>query len=86
MWQLVGFFLGWCGHPGRGRALGVGEVKFTGQILPTAQKVTYEIDVKRLIARSLVMGMADGVVRVDGRPIYHATDLKVGLFTSTEGF
>lgn len=86
MWQLVGFFLGWSGHPGRGRALGVGEVKFTGQILPTAKKVTYEIDVKRLIARSLVMGMADGVVRVDGRPIYHATDLKVGLFTSTEGF
>ncbi|NBS12407.1 MAG: 3-hydroxyacyl-[acyl-carrier-protein] dehydratase FabA [Gammaproteobacteria bacterium] len=86
MWQLVGFFLGWSGHPGRGRALGVGEVKFTGQILPTAKKVTYEIDVKRLIARSLVMGMADGIVRVDGRPIYHATDLKVGLFTSTEGF
>lgn len=86
MWQLVGFFLGWSGHPGKGRALGVGEVKFTGQILPTAQKVTYEIDIKRLIARSLVMGMADGVVRVDGRAIYHATDLKVGLFTSTDGF
>ncbi len=86
MWQLVGFFLGWSGHPGKGRALGVGEVKFTGQILPTAKKVTYEIDMKRLIARSLVMGMADGVVRVDGRAIYHATDLKVGLFTSTDGF
>lgn len=86
MWQLVGFFLGWSGHPGRGRALGVGEVKFTGQILPTSKKVTYEIDMKRLIARSLVMGMADGVVRVDGRTIYTATDLKVGLFTSTEGF
>ena len=86
MWQLVGFFLGWSGHPGRGRALGVGEVKFTGQILPTSKKVTYEIDMKRLIARSLVMGLGDGVVRVDGRAIYHATDLKVGLFTSTEGF
>lgn len=86
MWQLVGFFLGWSGHPGKGRALGVGEVKFTGQILPTAKKVTYEIDMKRLIARSLVMGLADGVVRVDGRAIYHATDLKVGLFTSTDGF
>ena len=86
MWQLVGFFLGWNGHPGKGRALGVGEVKFTGQILPTATKVTYEIDMKRVIARSLVMGLGDGVVRVDGRAIYHATDLKVGLFTSTDGF
>ena len=86
MWQLVGFFLGWSGHPGKGRALGVGEVKFTGQILPGASKVTYEIDLKRLIARTLVMGLADGVVRVDGRAIYHAKDLKVGLFTSTEGF
>ena len=86
MWQLVGFFLGWSGHPGKGRALGVGEVKFTGQILPTATKVTYEIDMKRVIARSLVMGLGDGVVRVDGRAIYHATDLKVGLFTSTDGF
>ena len=86
MWQLVGFFLGWSGHPGKGRALGVGEVKFTGQILPTAKKVTYEIDMKRVIARSLVMGLGDGVVRVDGRAIYHATDLKVGLFTSTDGF
>ena len=86
MWQLVGFFLGWNGHPGKGRALGVGEVKFTGQILPTATKVTYEIDMKRVIARSLVMGLGDGVVSVDGRAIYHATDLKVGLFTSTDGF
>ncbi len=86
MWQLVGFFLGWSGHPGKGRALGVGEVKFTGQILPTSTKVTYEIDMKRVIARSLVMGLGDGVVRVDGRAIYHATDLKVGLFTSTDGF
>src|SRR5210317_371959 len=86
MWQLVGFFLGWSGHPGKGRALGVGEVKFTGQILPTAKTVTYEIEMKRVIARSLVMGLGDGVVRVDGRAIYHATDLKVGLFTSTDGF
>ena len=86
MWQLVGFFLGWSGHPGRGRALGVGEVKFTGQILPTAKKVVYEISMKRIIARSLVMGIGNGVVRVDGRAIYHASDLKVGLFASTEGF
>ena len=86
MWQLVGFFLGWSGDPGKGRALGVSEVKFTGQILPTSKKVTYEIDMKRVIARSLVMGLGDGIVRVDGRAIYHATDLKVGLFMSTDGF
>ena len=86
MWQLVGFFLGWSGHPGKGRTLGVGEVKFSGQILPTAKLVTYEIDIKRIIARSLVVGLGDGVVRVDGRQIYQATDLKVGLFMSTDGF
>jgi 3-hydroxyacyl-[acyl-carrier protein] dehydratase/trans-2-decenoyl-[acyl-carrier protein] isomerase len=68
MWQLVGFFLGWKGGPGKGRALGVGEVKFTGQILPTAKKVTYKITFKRVINRKLVMGIADGVVEVDGRP------------------
>jgi 3-hydroxyacyl-[acyl-carrier protein] dehydratase / trans-2-decenoyl-[acyl-carrier protein] isomerase len=86
MWQLVGFFLAWLGHPGRGRALGVGEVKFSGQVLPTANKVTYRIDVKRLITRRLVMGIADGSMAVDGREIYVAKDLRVGLFTSTEGF
>ncbi len=86
MWQLVGFFLGWRGNPGRGRALGSGEVKFTGQILPSAKKVTYTINVKRVIERKLVMGIADGVVAVDGKEIYHATDLRVGLFQSTETF
>ncbi|MEM1404314.1 MAG: 3-hydroxyacyl-[acyl-carrier-protein] dehydratase FabA [Pseudomonadota bacterium] len=86
MWQLVGFFLGWRGNPGRGRALGSGEVKFTGQILPTANKVTYTIDVKRVIERKLVMGIADGKVSVDGKDIYHAKDLRVGLFQSTESF
>ena len=85
-WQLVGFFLGWIGNPGRGRALGVGEVKFTGQVLPTAQKVTYQIDMKRIISRKLVLGIADGSVKVDGREIYTMKDLRVGLFTSTEGF
>ena len=85
-WQLVGFFLGWIGNPGRGRALGVGEVKFTGQVLPTAKKVTYQIDMKRVIARKLVLGIADGSVAVDGREIYTMKDLRVGLFTSTEGF
>jgi len=85
-WQLVGFFLGWMGNPGRGRALGVGEVKFTGQVLPTAKKVNYQIDIKRVIARKLVLGIADGYVCVDGREIYTMKDLRVGLFTSTEGF
>jgi 3-hydroxyacyl-[acyl-carrier protein] dehydratase/trans-2-decenoyl-[acyl-carrier protein] isomerase len=86
MWQLCGFFLPWLGEPGRGRALGVGEVKFTGQILPSAKLVTYRLDMKRVIRRKLCMVMADGSVKVDGREIYTATDLKVGLFTSTEGF
>ncbi|WP_438462701.1 3-hydroxyacyl-[acyl-carrier-protein] dehydratase FabA [Marinomonas sp. PE14-40] len=86
MWQLVGFFLGWKGNKGRGRALGSGEVKFTGQILPTAKKVTFRITLKRVIERKLVMGIADGSVSVDGREIYTATDLRVGLFTSTDNF
>ena len=86
LWQLVGFFLAWVGNPGHGRALGVGEVKFTGQVLPTATKVTYHIDMKRVISRKLVLGIGDGSVKVDGRLIYVAKDLRVGLFTSTEGF
>ena len=86
MWQLVGFFLGWTGGPGKGRALGVGEVKFTGQILPSAKKVTYTIDMKRVIKRKLFMGIADGVVSVDGRDIYAAEELKVGLFQDTSSF
>jgi len=86
MWQLVGFYLGWKGHPGRGRALGVGEVKFTGQVLPTAGKVSYQINIKRVIARGLILGIADGVVKVDGREIYSAKGLRVGLFSSTEDF
>ncbi len=86
MWQLVGFFPAWLGNKGRGRALGVGEVKFTGQVLPSAKKVTYHIDIKRLITRKLVMSIADGSMSVDGRKIYTARDLRVGLFISTEGF
>jgi len=86
MWQLVGFFLCWRGGLGRGRALGVGEVKFTGQILPTSRLVTYTVDMKRVILRKLRMGVADAMLAVDGRPIYTATDLKVGLFTSTDSF
>jgi 3-hydroxyacyl-[acyl-carrier protein] dehydratase/trans-2-decenoyl-[acyl-carrier protein] isomerase len=86
MWQLVGFFLAWIGNPGHGRALGVGEVKFTGQVLPSAKQVTYQIDIKRVITRKLVLGVADGVMKVDGREIYTAKDLRVGLFTSTDNF
>ena len=86
MWQLVGFYLAWRDNPGRGRALGVGEVKFSGQVLPTAKKVTYEIDIKRMITRGVVLGIANGVMSVDGREIYHTKDLRVGLFTSTEDF
>jgi 3-hydroxyacyl-[acyl-carrier protein] dehydratase/trans-2-decenoyl-[acyl-carrier protein] isomerase len=86
MWQLVGFYLGWSGHPGRGRALGVGEVKFTGQVLPSAKEVRYQIDIKRVIARDLTLGIADGSLLVDDRVIYTAKNLRVGLFTSTENF
>lgn len=86
MWQLVGFFLGWRGNPGKGRALGSGDVKFTGQILPSAQLVEYHIQIKRVIERKLVMGIADGTVSVDGNVIYTANDLRVGLFQSTETF
>jgi 3-hydroxyacyl-[acyl-carrier protein] dehydratase/trans-2-decenoyl-[acyl-carrier protein] isomerase len=86
MWQLVGFFLGWKGGPGHGRALGAGEIKFTGQVLPTGKKVTYRIDLKRVIMRKLVMGIADATMEIDGREIYTANDLKVGLFTQTNAF
>jgi 3-hydroxyacyl-[acyl-carrier protein] dehydratase/trans-2-decenoyl-[acyl-carrier protein] isomerase len=84
MWQLVGFFLGWSGAPGRGRALGVGEVKFSGQVTPSISKVVYRIDFKRVILRKLVMGVADGVLEADGKPIYEARDLKVGLFNAAD--
>ncbi len=86
MWQLIGFYLGWLGAPGRGRALGVGEVKFTGQVLPTAGKVKYMVSIKRVILRKLVLGVADAVMEADGRPIYEAKNLRVGLFTSTDEF
>jgi 3-hydroxyacyl-[acyl-carrier protein] dehydratase/trans-2-decenoyl-[acyl-carrier protein] isomerase len=85
MWQLIGFHLGWLGGPGRGRALG-GSIKFTGQVLPTAKKVTYRINLKRVIARKLYMGIGDAVMEVDGKVIYEAKDLKVGLFTDTSAF
>lgn len=86
MWQLVGFFLAWMGGAGRGRALGSGEVKFTGQVTPDNKLVTYRVQLKRVIMRKIVMGIADATMEVDGREIYSAQDLRVGLFTSTENF
>ena len=86
MWQLVGFFLGWDGKQGAGRALGCSEVKFTGQVLPTAKLVSYEIDIKRIVNRNLVLGVADGKLSVDSQVIYTAKDLKVGLFTDIVSF
>ncbi len=82
LWQLLGFFLGWMGAPGRGRALGVGEVKFTGMITPAVKKVEYVVNLKRVILRKLNLGIADGLLRADGETIYTAADLRVGLFQS----
>ena len=80
LWQLTGFFLGWIGAPGRGRALGVGEVKFTGMVTPETKKIEYVVDMKRVILRKLKLGIADGVMKADGEVIYTASDLRVGLF------
>jgi len=79
LWQLVGFYLGWIGGKGHGRALGCGEVKFGGEVTPGIKKVTYKVDMKRVINRRLVMGIGDGVLEADGVPIYWASDLRVGL-------
>lgn len=86
LWQLVGFYLTWRGNDGYGRALGSGEVKFFGQVLPDAKQVTYRLDISRLVERKLVMAIADGSVSVDGREIYSAKDLRVGIFQSTSNF
>ena len=80
MWQLVGFFLGCKGGPGRGRAIACGKVKFSGQVLPTSRKITYDIQIKRVIQRRLIMGIADGFLSCDGKQIYSAENLEVGLF------
>ena len=77
---MLGFFLGWLGSPGRGRALGMGEIKFSGQVLPTMKNVVYGIDIKRVMRSKLVLGIADGWLSADGSVIYRALDLKVGLF------
>ena len=84
LWQLLGFFLGWIGGAGKGRALGLGELKFSGQVLPTMKKVIYGIDIKRVMRSKLVLGVADGWLSVDGNIIYRASDLKVGLFKQDE--
>jgi 3-hydroxyacyl-[acyl-carrier protein] dehydratase/trans-2-decenoyl-[acyl-carrier protein] isomerase len=83
LWQLLGFFLGWLGAPGRGRALGVGEVKFTGMVTPAVKKVEYVVNLKRVILRKLNLGIADGLLKADGETIYTASDLRVGLFQTT---
>ena len=83
MWQLVGFYLGWIGEPGKGRALGVNSVKFTGEVLKKAKKATYEINMKRILKKEgAVVGLADGILSADGKIIYTAENLKVGLFKS----
>lgn len=80
LWQMVGFFLGWLGSPGRGRALGVGEVKFADQVLPSVKRVVYGVDFKRVFKSKLVLGIADGWLEADGKRIYTVSDMRVGLF------
>lgn len=86
LWQLIGFFLAWSGGEGKGRALGAGEVRFFGQVLPHHERVSYRLDIKRVIRRKLTMAIADGRLAVDGRDIYTARDLRVGLFNETDSF
>jgi 3-hydroxyacyl-[acyl-carrier protein] dehydratase/trans-2-decenoyl-[acyl-carrier protein] isomerase len=86
LWQLVGFHMIWNGYSGKGRALGVGDVKFRGQVLPTSKKVTYLLNIKRMIVSKLKYAIADGIVKVDNKIIYTASKLRVGLFNSTENF
>lgn len=86
MWQLLGFYLCWLGHPGKGRALAVGEVKFSGQVVPTTKKLIYRLNLKRVVTRKVVLGIADADMQADGVVIYKAIDLRVGLFTSTHNF
>jgi 3-hydroxyacyl-[acyl-carrier protein] dehydratase / trans-2-decenoyl-[acyl-carrier protein] isomerase len=84
LWQLLGFFLGWLGSSGRGRALGLGELKFSGQVLPTMKNVVYGLEIKRVMRSKLVLGIADGWLSADGAVIYRAFDLKVGLFRDAD--
>ena len=84
LWQMLGFFLGWTGGQGRGRALSVGEVKFSGMVLPTVKKVEYIVDLKKVIRRKFTLGIGDGMLKADGEPIYSAKDLRVGLFGASD--
>ena len=84
LWQLTGFYLGWLGAEGRGRALGVGEVKFSDQVVPSVKKVIYKVSLKRVFRSKLVLGIADGILEADGRTIYEAKDLRVGLFKTDD--
>lgn len=86
LWQLLGFYLGWLGLPGRGRALAAGEVKFTGQVLPSVKLVTYRLNIQRVINRKLKLAMADGILEADGQPIYETKGLRVGLFSEEAEF
>ena len=86
MWQLVGFYLGWTGAPGRGRALGAGKIKFSGQVTPDCEVIQYVINMKKVISRNLVVGVADGSMYANGNEIYSAKDLRVGLFQSLGKF
>ena len=83
MWQLLGFYLGWLGYPGKGRALGVEEVKFSGEVTPNCMQLEYRIDIQKVIARSFTIGMADAEMLADGKIIYTAKKLKVGLFKNS---
>ena len=85
-WQLLGFYLGWTGATGRGRAIAVGGVKLSGQVLPDTRLVRYHLQVRRVIQRKLVLGIADATMAVDGKPIYEASDLRVGLFSAADAF
>ena len=85
LWQMLGFFLGWVGGKGHGRALSVGEVKFSGMVLPTIKKLEYVVDLKRIIRRKLTLGIGDGLLKADGVTIYIARDLRVGLFENAPG-
>ena len=80
LWQMTGFFLGWLGEPGKGRAISTGEVKFTGMVTPATKLVAYEITFKRVMRGRLVLGIADGAVKADGETVFQAKDLRVGLF------
>ncbi len=80
MWQLVGFFLGWNGLPGKGRALSTGQVKLKGEVVPTVKHLTWQIDIKRMMSRRIGLGIADGIMRADDEVVYEANDIRVGVF------